>query len=297
MYGLIFGYFFSRNIWLLLDRTKHSITIIGILLLVIFFAINPIWNINGFRFYAGAQIFVYGALVFFLKGKKSGIYIALTAGFVHFSFILPGVILIFYLVLGNRLPLYFFFFMVSLFITELNLETVRENLLFVSPIVFEDKIEGYTNEEYRESVTASLEKAAWYVQFKSRALKYSIYLFLIGLYWRGRSIYLNEIVIYKLFSFVLLFYGIANIISYIPSAGRFIEVASGFAIALVFLSLQYKEDTIMKFLIKLSTPALLLYLVMVIRFGFDTVSLTTIFGNPLIALFMEDDMALIQLIK
>ena len=46
IYGLIFGFFFSRNLWLLLDRAEHKITKISILLLIVFVIINPIWNIN-----------------------------------------------------------------------------------------------------------------------------------------------------------------------------------------------------------------------------------------------------------
>ena len=296
-YGLIFGFFLSRNFWLLLDRTENAVTIIGLLLLIVFFVINPIWNINGFRFYAGSQIFVYGALIYFLKGKKSGVYIALSAILVHFSFMIPMAIFFLYRVLGNRLTLYFYIFIASLFITELNMESVRNNLLVISPVVFEQKIEGYTNEEYKERIEASYEGANWYVLLKTKALKYSIYIFLIVLYWRYRNFFKNKKLLYDLFSYVLLFYGIANIISSIPSAGRFITVASGLAIALLYLSLQLKNDTTTNIIIKATMPALLLYVIVVIRIGFDTMGVTTILGNPLIALFMEEDIPLINLIK
>ena len=44
-------------------------------------------------------------------------------------------------------------------------------------------------------------------------------------------------------------------------------------------------------------PFLLIYIIVTIRIGFDTMSITTVFGNPLIAIFMEEDIALINLIK
>jgi len=297
VYGLVFGYFFSRNLWLLLDRVRYRITLIHILLLILFFIINPIWNINGFRFYAAAQIFVYGCLTYFLDGKRKGVFIAATAVLAHFSFLLPLLIYVLYRFLGNKLTMYFYFFLVSLFITELNLESVRESLLVISPVVFEDRIEGYTNEAYKESIVDRFNESRWYLQFKIDSLKYSIYVFLIVLYWRGKYIYKRNKKLYKLFCFILLFYGISSIISYVPSAGRFIEVASGFAIALLFLCLQFRDDKLINNIIKMASPALLLYLLMTIRLGLDTMGITTILGNPLIALFIEDDIPLINLIK
>ena len=296
IYGLIFGFFFSRNLWLLLDRAEHKITKISILLLIVFVIINPIWNINGFRFWTAAQIFVYGNLLYFLEGNRKGILITLTAFLVHFSFLLPSAILLLYMIMGNRLTLYFYFFLASLFITELNLEAVRNNLFFL-PTVYMNRAENYVSEEYKEKLTENLKNANWYAQVRVSALKYSIYVFLIYLFWKGRIIMIREKRLYNLFSYVLLFYAIANVISYIPSVGRFISVVSGLSVSLAFLYMQYFNDNKFRWIIKASIPALLLFLIVTIRIGFDTIGLTTVFGNPIFAIIIEDDMALIELIK
>lgn len=295
-YGIIFGFFFSRNLWLLFERSRHKLTWISILLLIIFAIVNPIWNINGFRFWTAAQIFVYGALIYFLEGKKKGLLIAATTVLVHFSFMLPIVILGFYVLFGNRMTIYFYFFIASLFISELNIESVRGNLGLL-PIVIENKVEGYTNEEYIESIDNSYKLANWYVLMRTKALKYSIYIVLIFLYWRRELFLKNHKKLFKLFGFVFLFFAIANIISSIPSARRFLVIAYALSTGLIFLSMQYFDDKKINAVIKLTTPALLLYFVVTIRLGFDTFGITTILGNPIIAVFMEDDMALINLIK
>ena len=296
VYGLIFGYFFSRNLWLLLDRIRYRLTIISSLILFLFFLVNPIWNINGFRFWTAAQIFVYGTLLFVLEGKKAGLLIASTALFVHFSFMLPLIVLFSYSFLGNRITLYFYFFVFSLFITELNLEFVRDNLGFL-PTKYEHRIESYTSEEYVIKIKSRTEELVWYAKYKNMALKYSIYALLIALYWVGKPLIKSKKPIYVLLSFTLLFYGMANIVSLIPSGGRFISIASALSLAVIFLYTQNYFDKRIDLILKLSIPALLLYIIVSIRMGFYTVGLTTILGNPLIALFMENDIALDQLIK
>jgi hypothetical protein len=194
------------------------------------------------------------------------------------------------------MTIYFYFFIASLFISELNIESVRGNLGLL-PIVIENKVEGYTNEEYIESIDNSYKLANWYVLMRTKALKYSIYIVLIFLYWRRELFLKNHKKLFKLFGFVFLFFAIANIISSIPSARRFLVIAYALSTGLIFLSMQYFDDKKINTVIKLTTPALLLYFVVTIRLGFDTFGITTILGNPIIAFFMEDDMALINLIK
>ena len=296
VYGLIFGYFFSRSLWLLIERHKHRMLGLSILLLIVFALVNPIWNINGFRFWTAAQVFVYGCLIYFLEDKKRGLLITLMTFFVHFSFLIPIGILFIYYFIGNRLTIYFYFFVASLFITELNLEAVRSNLNFV-PAIFEYKVNAYVREEYKEKRMINLQATNWYVKWFDRALKYSIYVFLITIYWRGQGYIKKNKKLFRLFCFSLLLFGFVNIISSIPTVGRFINVAISLSLALVILYLQFVEDKLMNLIVRISIPALLLFLIVSIRIGFYTMSLTTVLGNPLIAVFMKNDIALIDLIK
>src|SRR5699024_1226601 len=73
VYGIIFGFFFSRNMWFVLERFKGKIRLITILLFCCFFLVIPIWDINGFRFWTAAHIFVYGVLQFLFDEKWRGI--------------------------------------------------------------------------------------------------------------------------------------------------------------------------------------------------------------------------------
>ncbi|MCB0743252.1 MAG: EpsG family protein [Ignavibacteriae bacterium] len=297
IYGLIFGYFFSRNIWLLLENIKQPIVSSSIILLILFSLINPIWNINGFRFWTAAQIFVYGCLLFFLKRDKIGIILSFIALFVHFSFMLPVLILFIYLFIGNRLTIYFYFFITSLFITEINLEVVRSSIEGILPVIFETKVVNYTNEAYREQKVAGFKNMNWYIIYNAFLLKYVIYLYFIFLYWKNRIKIRRNKAVYSLFSFILFYFGIANIVASIPSGGRFLTVAYSFAIALIYIYVQTYKDDLINFIVKVSLPILLLYIIVSIRLGFDTIGITTVIGNPIVALFMDKDRALIELIK
>ena len=113
-----------------------------ILLFFTFVLINPFWNINGFRYNTADQIFIYGILLYFVEGKKAGIWFIIGTFTLHFSFMIAIAIFAIYLILGNRITLYFYFFLVSLFIEGLRLDTVRDNLIFL-PEIFQDRTSSY----------------------------------------------------------------------------------------------------------------------------------------------------------
>ena len=111
VYGIIFGFFFSRNMWYVLEHFKGKIRPITILLFICFSLIVPIWNINGFRMWTAAHIFIYGLLPFLFEGKRGGVIISSLAILMHYAFIVPVGILYMYLLLGNRMMIYFVFFL------------------------------------------------------------------------------------------------------------------------------------------------------------------------------------------
>lgn len=301
VYGLIFGYFYSRNIWMILGWKQDGIalTFVGLLLLLTFILINPIWNINGFRYYTAAQVYIFGALIYFIQGKKQGIWYILSSFLIHFSFVIAITIFLIYFFLGDKVIIYFYFFISSLFIEGLQLESVRDNIIYL-PDAVQDRTAGYVNEEYAEGIRQSYESANWYLQGHRDALHYAISAMLIILFWLARNTIKNNKLLFSYFSFILLFYGFANIMSSIPSAGRFLNPASSMAISLIFIvyvTYYNNKNNLINSVLKTTIPLLLIFMVVAIRIGFDTIGISTILGNPIFATFMQDDRALIELIK
>ncbi len=104
IFGLIFGYFYSRNIWYVLGKIHGGITLVLFVFVLTFALINPIWNINGFRMWTAAQIFLYGTLPYLLEGKSKGLIWAAVSVFVHFSFLLPLTVLVLFFFSKNKIP-------------------------------------------------------------------------------------------------------------------------------------------------------------------------------------------------
>ncbi|MDR8390246.1 EpsG family protein [Aliifodinibius sp. S!AR15-10] len=291
VYGLIFGFFFSRNIWFVLERLKGKVQPITLLLLACFFLVVPFWFMNGFRFWTATHIFIYGLLPYLFEGKKSGAIVASLAILMHFAFIVPVGILYGYMFLGDRLVLYFCFFIATFFISQINLSVFNNIIENYAPKIVQERTSGYRSEEaVEEHREGGGKQTVWYVNYYLRAIDWSVRGFLVVLFLKGRRFFTKNKRWLSLFSFTLFFYGVATLLSSIPSGGRFITIVYLPALALITLYVQNREhEVVMKRFILAATPFLLLYIVVAVRIGLYSISSTAILGNPLIAMFLNGE--------
>lgn len=291
VYGLIFGFFYSRNMWYVLERLKGKIWLLTILLFVCFFLVIPMWNITTFRMWTAAHIFIYGILPFLFEGKWRGVVIATLAILVHYSFMIPVAVLYAYIVCGNRLTIYFVFFLATFFVAEINLEAFNNLVENYAPESVQERTSGYRGEQYVESYREGEgESQVWYAVWYGMALKWSVMGFLIFLYVRGRHFFAENASWLRLFCFILLFYGVANLLSSLPSGARFIAIANVLALALIILYIQNVEEESMRqkaFIV--AAPLLLLFVVVSVRMALYSLSATAIFGNPIISFFFNEE--------
>lgn len=298
VFATIFGFFYSRNIWYLIDKTD-KLNFYTRMLIIIFSLIVPFWYINGVRFWTAAHIFLFGALPYLYEGKNKKIWVSLLSIFMHFSFIFPVLILLAYHVIKNRTTVFFIFFFVTIFVSEINIPLLRNILIQYTPEVFHSRIEGYTDDEKIEkSKSSDLPKLNWYVIWHGRALRISIQILLVFIYFKGKKVWLKQKELLRLFSFLLLFNGFANLGSMIPSVYRFISVAHLFSVSFLFLYFDNNEkEGVSKSIFLFLIPAMVLFLVVAIRKGFDNTGIFAFITNPLIAPFLNNEIALIDLIK
>lgn len=286
-YGFIFGYFFSRNLWFILDRLDGKLHIITILLVACFFLVNPIWHLNGFRFWTATHIFVYGLLQSVYEGNRKGLWISMASLLVHYTFLIPVSALLAYKILGNRATLYFIFFMSTFFISEINIETFNRTVETYAPEIIQERTDSYRSEERVEAFRESSGSGKnWYAAWYGTALKWSVMGFLVILFFQYRKSIVSDKAILNLFCFSLLFYGVANLMSSIPSGGRFVSVANLAALATIIFYVQnIPNDKALVRFIKVAMPALLLFIIVAFRTGIYSFSATLILGNPLVAFF------------
>jgi len=287
IYGIIFGFFFSRNMWFVLERLEGQIKPITIVLTVCLFLIIPIWQMNGFRFWTAAHMFVYGLLPFLFDGKKSGIIISVLSLLVHFAFLIPVGVLLSYLLFGNRTLSYFIFFLITFFISEIDLAVLNNLIENYAPDIIQERSAGYRGEDKVEAFREDTQSnTVWYAVWYGRALSWSVMGFLVIFFIKGRRFFDENKGWLRLYSFVLLFYGFANLFNSLPSGGRYLSIANLIAVALITLYIQNREQGVaIERFVWITTPALFLFIVVSFRIGLYSMSATAVLGNPIIAMF------------
>lgn len=297
VFSVIAGYFYSRNVWYVLERTEGKRSVIILLYLITFILINPIWNINGFRFSLAVQIFLYGTLPYLLEGKKRTLIWSGVAVLAHFTFLFPLGVLGAYIVLRNRLNIYLLFFIISSFIREIELEWFESTLSFLPQFIFYE-ISNYMSEEYAELRNISDAELPWFITYSQIGMRWLSYLIVGAVLLRGREFLRENPEMKSLLSFTLLFYGFTNILSMIPSGDRFIIMANYFMIPFILISIVRHPRIGETILIKLaSVPILLLFCLVQLRIGMSYFSIITLIGNPVTMIFYSDPVPLIDQIK
>jgi hypothetical protein len=293
--GIIFGFFFSRNIWNILSIVKVKPRWYGILFIIIFTFLYAVWDINVMRFTLAAQIFFYGCFNHLVNKKKWGLLFVFISPFMHFSFSIAIVVFLFYRVAGNFIKIYFICFIVSFTISEISLDVFKSRIDFL-PQNYLEKSEDYINEDYKELKDQKTENKNFRGKFYQLSLKLAVTILLSFIFLKRKNIRGN-VIAENLLAFTLLFIAVFNILSVIPSMNRFLFVGYLFAFALfyIYFNLFFKENEMV--IIYISTPLILFFLIMKLRIGLEFTGVLTLIGGVMSALFNVEDIALIEFIK
>jgi hypothetical protein len=298
VFGLIFGYFYSRNIWYLIDRSHGKINFANVPVVITFAFIVGFWEINNFRFWTATHIFLYGALPYLLEKKRKYLIYCLLSGLMHFAYFLPIGVLGVYLITGSRDKIFFFLFIATFFLKELNINRVTVFLEDNLPDIFQPKVKTYTSSNSIEDVRENLLKITWYLRLFGVILKWVVATFLVTVFLTGQNFLSKNKPLKNLFSFTCLLYSVANVISILPSGGRFISLSNLFAVAFIFFYVQHApRGKAIRRIIFVAIPALLFYNIMAIRMSLQAMGFFSVFGNPLISVFLDADITLIEMVK
>jgi hypothetical protein len=298
VFGFVFGYFYSRNIWLLFEVAKKRRMDSTLWILIFTFAsIVGYWELNGVRMWTAAHIFFYGTFLFIIQGKKKGFLIAASSVLVHFSFVLPVSILIFYHFIKVPWKWLYFIFIASFFVSELNVHVIGDFLGNVAPEFLVPKVKGYTNDEYIETLSTDAPIANWYVRYYLKAVAWVIFIMTSSIYFSSLATVKSNKAFSKFFGFTLLFLSIGNLMSLIPSGGRYLTIARIFAMALLFLFYVWYDNKYYRKYLSFLSPLLVFFIIVSIRISFETTTFVTVLANPIIAVFVDVPIALISIFK
>jgi hypothetical protein len=297
VFGFVFGFFYSRNLWFLFSFVEGKLKREAIPFLLLAALVIAIWQINGFRFWTAAHVFVFGIFTLLTKGKIKGLVLCSTSLLIHFSFILPVLLTFIYLLAGNRLVIFMILYFASFFITQVRPEALKSYSGKI-PEVFQERTEAYTSEKYIKERGKLNQQANWYVEGRVIAIHYSINLLLAVLFFRYKTKISSNKIAAGMLCFGLLLATVTNLLSQVPSMLRFQMVSDIILFSFFFLFVQQEKRNVFPQWVYI--PFLLsaiLYLVVEIRIGFETASLLTVLGNPLIAPFLSNDYPLIDFFK
>ncbi len=298
VFGVVFGYFYSRNIWLMID-------LIGVkktdrffwLMIASFICVVGFWNLNGVRMWTAAHIFFYGGYLFLMNNKIKGFLIAASTILVHFSFVVPVLVLAAYYFLKSSWRVLYFIYLASFFISNLNVESVKSRIESATPEFLLPRVNRYTSDEYIEVVNDLNEKAVWYIEYYGKALSWSIAILLSVIYFTAQRKKELSPSFMNLFGFTLLILSVGNILAMVPSGGRFEMIGQMFGMAVIIIVwAQHNYPTYRKW-VTISSPLIFFFVFISARISLETLTFTTVLTNPLIAMFVDLPFPLINLIK
>lgn len=218
--AIVFGFFFLRSFKFISDDEAFKNTPFFVLLALIFTLSNPIFNINGVRFWTAAWIAVYTTFQILINKKRQYILLLAVLPLVHGSFY---VFLVFFAVaylarhFYKILPYLFF---ISFFFTDIALQIIPDVSGYLPPFL-QNMIWSYTESSEALARMSGEEavKEALYARILMALPRY-YHLLLIYLLVRFRPHFKDE-TSKEFLGFILGYGALVNISSMIPSMNRF----------------------------------------------------------------------------
>jgi hypothetical protein len=293
--AVVFGFFYSRNLYYVFSRVNKKSSKNILILLFLYALINPIWNINIVRFFTAAHIFVYGAMPYICEKKRSKLLWILVSAFIHWSFILPIIFLLLWIIVPKKLSVFFYFYIVSLFINTIDFN-------FIDLSAFGDygsRIGIYVNNKAISEYQINISNVNWHVKVSKSILYWVIQGYIIYLYFVIKKYFKNNESIINLYTFSLLIYGTSNLFVTFnfPEAYRFVVLSLLFVMPLIILTVSHiKKKSIQRKFYRMSIP-LLFTIIFKIRTGFEFYGITLVLGNYISAIFVKDNTPIIEFVK
>lgn len=298
-FAFIYGYFFSKALKEVYGRFSRSSSGLNILLITAIVLIIPIWSINGFRFWCASLVYLCGLFGFFWNKSNRSLLLMSSCIFFHFALLAPVLMVFIFIALPKRLDLYFGVFILSLFYNQFDLQEVSSIFSSFAPDQFVSRTSGYLNVERAEFLQKMETEVNWYAVWYLEALKWSSVILTISTYLLNRKTLISSPFLRPLFALSLLISSFALFVYNIPSGQRFIYI-SAYLLFSTYINLSQNIEFKVpgKIIRSVVAVMLLLFITVSVRMGLYSISVNTILGNPIVALFtMNHNMAINDVLK
>ena len=221
IYAAVFGFFYIKSLKIFLKHQMVKKEIVFYALLFMFCYSNPIFNINGVRFWTAAWIGVYVALNLFVERKYRMIPLLILMPLVHGSTVIWVVIMLAAIILSRFQKVTIGLYLASSFVSAVSYLNILNDYSYMLPQFMQNQIWSYTESEMAlERLAGISEYGAAYADFLIALPGYFQILLCIFLILNRKEIYQNK----KagiLMTVMLALAAITNFLSGIPSMGRF----------------------------------------------------------------------------
>ena len=221
IYAAVFGFFYIKSLKIFLKHQMVKKEIVFYALLFMFCYSNPIFNINGVRFWTAAWIGVYVALNLFVERKYRMIPLLILMPLVHGSSVIWVVIMLAAIILSRFQKVTIGLYLASSFVSAVSYLNILNDYSYMLPQFMQNQIWSYTESDMALDRLAGIsEYGAAYADFLIALPGYFQILLCIFLILNRKEINQNK----KagiLMTVMLALAAITNFLSGIPSMGRF----------------------------------------------------------------------------
>lgn len=243
VYATVFGFFYIKSLKIFLKHQMVKKEIVFYALLFMFCYSNPIFNINGVRFWTAAWIGVYVALNLFAEKKYRTIPLLILLPLVHGSSVIWVVIMLAAIMLSRFQKVTIGLYLASSFVSAVSYLNILNDYSYMLPQFMQNQIWSYTESEMAlERLAGISEYGAAYADFLIALPGYFQILLCILLILNRKEINQNkEAGILMTVTFALA--AITNFLSGIPSMGRF----QAFVIPFLVIVWSMNHDVLKKY--------------------------------------------------
>lgn len=237
IYALIFGYFFIASIKIYLRYPISNVIVFFLLLFLLCFS-NPIFNINGVRFWTAAWIAVYSTLKIIIDKKWIYVFLLVLTPIIHGSYFIWIVIVIIGLFLNRYERIWVLLFILSSFISAVSFLGILGDYSDYLPKFMQNMIWSYTESEEAVRKMSGINESVLYAKILNSLPSY-FNILLVILFILNRKHLSDNCVSKKLYNNLLVFSTITNFISAIPSLHRFSILTIPFIV--ILWAMNYKH--------------------------------------------------------
>lgn len=243
IYAAVFGFFYIKSLKIFLKHQMVTNEIVFYALLFMFCYSNPIFNINGVRFWTAAWIGVYVSLNLFVEKKHKMFPLLVLMPLVHGSSVIWAAIMMAALLLSRFQKVTIGLYLASSFVSAVSYLNVLNDFSYMLPQFMQNQIWSYTQSEMAlERLAGISQYGAAYADFLIALPGYFQILLCILLILNRKEINQNKEA-GILMTLMLALAAITNFLSGIPSMGRF----KAFVIPFLVIVWSMNHDVLKKY--------------------------------------------------